>query len=155
MRDAEAGDLAFMTAMLAEAASWRGEEPPDTEAVMADPYMAHYVEGWPLPGDVGVIAELDQPVGAAWYRFLSESDPGYGFVAASIPEITIGVTPASRGLGVGTALLHQLAATAKASGIESLSLSVEQENPALALYRRMGFVQAGGRLGALTLVLDL
>ena len=61
--------------------SWRG------------PDFAHYVEGWPRDGDVGVVAEDEhgEPVGAAWYRHLSDDDPGYGFIDPSIPEVTIGV----------------------------------------------------------------
>jgi hypothetical protein len=30
-------------------------------------------------------------MGAAWYRLMSEQAPGYGFVAAGIPEIGMGV----------------------------------------------------------------
>ena len=72
--------------------------------------------------------------------------PGYGFVDAQVPEISIGVEAAWRGRGVGRALLVALIATARADGHRALSLSVDARNaPALALYRSMGFVETGGQ----------
>lgn len=51
-----------------------------------------YIAGWPRDADLGVIAQADgERIGAAWLRFLPAADPGYGFVAADVPELTIGV----------------------------------------------------------------
>ena len=86
---------------------------------MARPDFAHYVEGWPRDGYVGVVAEDEhgEPVGAAWYRHLSDDDPGYGFIDPSIPEVTIGVVARRRGQGVGRDLLEALAAEASRAGV--------------------------------------
>ena len=84
-------------------------------------------------------------VGAAWFRLYDASHPGYGFVAAEIPETSIGVEVDWRGQGVGRALLNALVAMARANGHHALSLSVDARNaPALALYRSIGFAQTTG-----------
>ena len=97
---------------------------------MARPELAHYVAGWPRPGDRGVIAEAGLPVGAAWLRFLPESDPGYGFVDATTSEVSVAVVPEWRGLGIGTHLLGELIGQARDAGLTALSLSVEPDNEA-------------------------
>jgi len=97
----------------------------------------------------------DRPAGAAWHRVLPGSDPGYGFVAADIPELTIAVDAASRGRGVGTQLLEALVAHAGDAGYRALSLSVHPHNPARRLYERLGFVQVDVRDGACVLVRPL
>ena len=47
--------------------------------------------------------------------------------------------PASREAGIGTALVGEVARRADVRGIRSLYLQVEQANPAIGLYTRLGF----------------
>ena len=42
-----------------------------------------------------------EPIGAAWYRMLPRSDPGFGYVGTGVPELIIGVRPIWRAHGVG------------------------------------------------------
>ncbi len=79
------------------------------------------------------------PVGAAWIRFRPATDPGYGFVAPDVPELTVGVAAGWRGRGVGRALLRAVASQARARGIARISLSVERKNYAQRLYRSEGY----------------
>ena len=53
-----------------------------------------------------------------------------------------------RGRGYGAELLTSLLAQAKEDGFGAVSLSVEPDNPALALYERHGFEKVGERGGA-------
>jgi GNAT superfamily N-acetyltransferase len=104
-RAALAGDDGVLRAMLYEAFAWRPGvvRPPPAEA-LAHPEISRYVDGRPRDGDAGVIAErAGAAIGAAWYRRFDEAARGYGFVAAEIPELTIGVAAEARGRGVGTA----------------------------------------------------
>jgi GNAT superfamily N-acetyltransferase len=101
------------------------------------------------------VAEEAAPVGAAWLRFLPEDEPGYGFVDARTPELTIGVVAACRGRGVGRRLLLGLLDAAREEGVERVSLSVEPDNPAMRLYERVGFVPVGVNGGAVTMLLPL
>lgn len=53
--------------------------------------------------------------------------------------VDISLAPASRGGGIGTAILGDLQRLAAESG-RKVSIYVEKQNPALGLYRRFGFV---------------
>jgi hypothetical protein len=69
-------DVQFIAEMLVQAAFWRPEQAQGTvQDVLGTPELAHYIEGWPRPGDIGVIAsDKGQPVGAAWLRTMPASD---------------------------------------------------------------------------------
>jgi GNAT superfamily N-acetyltransferase len=141
IRLATAADGAFMSDMLMEAVNWSPEwKKKSRERIFSTPQIAHYVTGWPRDTDLGAIAEADgDRVGAAWLRFLSAADPGYGFVAADVPELTIGVAAPWRGRGVGRALLRAVADRARSAGIGQISLSVERKNYAQKLYIGEGY----------------
>ena len=133
-------DMMFEAAAVSESMRLLGKE-----KALALPVNRKYVEGWGRAGDAGVIA-LDptgQALGAAWYRLYPTSAPGYGFVSPDVPELTIGVEAAARGQGIGGALLRALVELARDEGYAALSLSVDRNNPALRLYERLGFQDAG------------
>jgi ribosomal protein S18 acetylase RimI-like enzyme len=156
LRPATAADQWFLKRMLAFAADWRPGVPlRSPEQIMAEPALALYVAGWPAHSDVGVVAENDEAVGAAWWRFFSAREPGYGFVAETIPELAVGVMPAARGRGVGTMLVRALIDEAHRRGLPALSLSVEVDNPARELYGRLGFVTVTDSGQSLKMVLSL
>jgi ribosomal protein S18 acetylase RimI-like enzyme len=139
--------------MLVEAVSWRPDAPRSSvEDVVGRPELARYVSAWPRRGDLGMVAEVEQPVGAAWLRSFPEHDRGYGFVDPSTPELAMGVAPARRGRGVGSRLLDALLVAARRAGAGAVSLSVERDNPARRLYERFGFAQVGELGGSLTML---
>ena len=115
------------------------------EAAFAFPHVRHYLDRWGRPGDAGVIAVTSsgRRLGAAWYRHFPAKDPGWGFVAPDVPELSIGVTIDARGRGVGSAILDALLTLARDQGYRALSLSVDRQNPARRLYERKGFRDAG------------
>lgn len=127
--------------MLGEAAVWRPDKPtPTGDEVMADPRYAMYLTGWPRPGDFGLLAEQDGPVGAAWYRTFAGANHGYGFVADDVPELAIAVVASRRHEGIGRRLLVDLIDASVAQGHPAISLSVNEDNPARGLYESTGFV---------------
>jgi ribosomal protein S18 acetylase RimI-like enzyme len=132
--------------MLGEAAVWRPDKAtPSAEEVMADPRYSAYLAGWPRPGDFGLVAEQDGPLGAAWYRTCTEVVHGYGFVAEDIPELSIAVVAARRHEGIGRLLLVALIEASQAQGHRALSLTVNHGNPARRLYESLGFEPVGPR----------
>jgi ribosomal protein S18 acetylase RimI-like enzyme len=159
LRRAVPSDLRFLAEIGWYAAHWRpgAEPPPDEDVLRAEDRLGRYLAGWGRPGDGGVVADDERGalIGAAWYRLFSADEPGYGFVSESIPELSIGDRPAFRGAGVGTALLTALVRLAREEGHRALSLSVEPDNRARALYQRAGFRRVGSERGAWTMRLDL
>jgi len=86
---------------------------------------------------------------------LPAEDPGYGFVSADAPEVSLTVEAEHRGLGVGTALVAAAVEEARRRALPALSLSVEDGNHARRLYERCGFTAVGRSGGADTMLLDL
>lgn len=139
-REATRDDAGFLADMLVVAVDWSPESKKSRRRVVPAPDTAHYIAGWPRPDDLGVVAEVDgERVGAAWLRFFTADDPGYGFVAADVPELTIGVVAAWRGRGVGRALLRAVEDRTRTAGVERISLSVERKNFAQRLYLAEGY----------------
>ncbi|GHF93175.1 MULTISPECIES: GNAT family N-acetyltransferase [Amycolatopsis] len=145
LREATPSDGDFLADMLVAAVNWSSEwKRKSRRRVLAAPDTGHYVADWPRGGDLGVVADVDgEAVGAAWLRFFSAEDPGYGFVAADVPELTIGVAAAWRGRGVGRALLRALEGRAREAGVRRISLSVERKNFAQRLYLAEGYEMVG------------
>jgi ribosomal protein S18 acetylase RimI-like enzyme len=140
-RAAAAEDFTFLATMLGEAAVWRPDKhTPTADEVLADPRYAMYLAGWPRPGDYGVIAEQDGPLGASWYRTFTDASHGHGFVAEDVPELSIAVISSRRHEGIGRRLLDVLIEASVAQGHRALSLSVAAGNPARGLYESSGFV---------------
>jgi len=146
-RDAANEDIHFLAAMLLEAVNWREDRQTATlRSIKDSPDLWHYLSDWKRSSDFGFLAHEadDKPVGAAWARFMTAEDPGYGFVDEGIPELSMGVVSTHRGQGVGRILLERVVQASADRGLEGLSLSVEDENErARALYLSNGFVVAG------------
>lgn len=125
--------------------NWSGER--FTMRDVADrPELAHYAELHPDRGDLGFVAERDgAPVGAAWALFLPADDAGFGFVDARTPELSLWVREDARGGGIGRQLLRRLLDEALRRGTGTVSLSVEDGNPARHLYETEGFRGVPGR----------
>src|SRR5262245_51770620 len=134
IRRGDAIDVPFLRDMLHHAYYWRENDPQ-----AADP-VSRYVANFGRRGDAAVIAIEDhRRVGAAWYRLFAADEPGFAFVDEATPEATIAVVPNMRGRGIGSQLLDRLLARARQEGYPALSLSVEKDNPSIALYERHGF----------------
>jgi GNAT superfamily N-acetyltransferase len=156
LRPLVATDAPFLIEMLLEAVNWDPERQPlPMTRVLADPQLAHYAADWPRPDDGGVLAAAGgHPIGAAWWRFFTPTDPGYGFVRADVPELSMGVVAQWRGRGVGRALLRA-AKLAAGAHCRQISLSVERANRARNLYVSEGFRVLTREQDSDTMICDL
>jgi ribosomal protein S18 acetylase RimI-like enzyme len=146
IRRAWHGDAAFMRSMLAHAYGWRVNQ------LATDIPLARYVDNWGRAGDLALVAaEGPNRVGAAWIRRFTADAPGYAFVDAETPELTIAVVPSRRGHGLGQQLLDALLEQARADGHTVVSLSVEDDSPAIGFYERNGFERIGEGGGAVAM----
>jgi ribosomal protein S18 acetylase RimI-like enzyme len=152
IRPAGPQDVPFLRDMLRHAYYWRVDKVSET----GEPPVRRYVERWGRFGDTALIAIQDfQRVGAAWFRLFKSDNAGYGFVDEETPELSIAIVPSKRGTGLGSELLDALLARARADGYHAISLSVEEDSPAVGLYERHGFARVGTDDGALTMRADL
>ncbi len=140
LRSASAADAGFLLDMLVEAVNWSPERRLSRATVAADPALTRYIDDWPHPDDLGVVAEADsKPIGAAWLRLFTADDPGYGYLADDIPELSMAVAVGWRRRGIGRALLQEITRRAQTAGHQAISLSVERANLAHHLYTSEGY----------------
>jgi ribosomal protein S18 acetylase RimI-like enzyme len=112
-----------------------GTVPPPRE-IIYKPEIFVYINNFGQKDDVCVVADCDGKIaGAAWARII----PAFGHVDDGTPELAVSVLPDCRAKGVGTKLLTGLFALLSERGYKQTSLSVQKENPAVRLYRRLGY----------------
>ncbi len=131
VRAAQDGDrrsLAILFAAVAEERDGIATEPPvDIEERAAS---------WTLDGDLVAVSLGGQVVG---FVHLGVSRHGFG-------ELGMAVAREWRGRGVGSALVGSAIDLGRERGLHKLILSVFAHNaPAIALYRKFGFVEEGRR----------
>ena len=114
----------------------KGTTPPP-RSIILEPEIAVYIKDFGTQrGDLGVVAEQNgQVIGAAWTRIIS----AYGHIDNNTPELAISVLPPFRGHGTGTKLIQKLFAVLRTHGYKQTSLSVQKDNPAVQLYKRLGY----------------
>ncbi len=112
-------------------------QPPPPRDILTLPEMRVYIQGFGEGGaDRAMTAEVEgRLVGAAWARIVED----YGHVDDDTPSLAVAVEAPYRGQGIGGALLRALLDQLAQAGYRRASLSVQKENPAVALYRRLGF----------------
>ena len=110
---------------------------PPPRTVLLSPPLRDYVAGFgSRRDDRALVAEAaGRVVGAVWVR----CGAGFGRVAEGVPELAAALDPACRGRGVGTRLLRAMLRLLANEGYPAVSLSVQKANPAVRLYRRLGF----------------
>jgi GNAT superfamily N-acetyltransferase len=146
IRQAGPQDVRFLRDMLKHAYHWRLNADPDLP-------VARYVNNWGRPGDSGIIAWENGPIGAAWYRVFKAREPGFGFIDEQTPELTIAVVPSRRGGGLGGQLMQALLERARHEGHKQISLSAEKG--LTGLYERYGFRPVEEKDGTVTMKADL
>ena len=87
-------------------------------------------------GDVCYVAECeDKIIGAVWVRIMND----YGHVSDDMPSLAISLLPEYRNNGIGTALMKEMLRSLRDLGYKGVSLSVQKQNYACSMYRKLGF----------------
>ena len=137
IRDMTPEECPILEDFLHEAIFQKNGLPPLPKSVVREPGLRAYVEDFGLrAGDLCLCATShDVVIGAVWVRFMQ----GFGHVDGNIPELAIAVLRPHRGQGAGTALMLAMLERLEKEGLPAVSLSVQKENPAFRLYRRLDF----------------
>jgi ribosomal-protein-alanine N-acetyltransferase len=126
---------------------------PDLDAVigvMEDSFDPAYGEAWTAAQCAGLL-----PLPGVWLSVAREKGRLVGFSLARIvlgeaELLLLAVRRDGQRRGVGGLLLDQFRLTAAARGATRLHLEVRDGNPAINLYRRTGYIEAGRRRGYYT-----
>ncbi|KAA6301727.1 MAG: Mycothiol acetyltransferase [Candidatus Ordinivivax streblomastigis] len=90
--------------------------------------------------DYCLVADLDnQIIGGVWIRILADEIKGYGNVDNQTPEFAISLFKEYRNCGIGTQLMQKMIAYLTEQDYYQTSLSVQKENYAVKMYRKLGF----------------
>lgn len=86
--------------------------------------------------DLGLVAEVGtKVVGAVWVGIMND----YGHMDDTTPSLAISLYKEHRGYGIGTALMKEMLCILKQRGYKQTSLSVQKENYAVKMYKKVGF----------------
>jgi ribosomal protein S18 acetylase RimI-like enzyme len=110
------------------------EYPP--REIIFEPEIYVYIKDFGMDTDCGVVAEQGGVIiGAAWTRIIH----AYGHIDNNTPELAISVLSEHHSRGVGTMLMNSLFDLLRKRGYRRTSLSVQQDNPAVRFYTRLGY----------------
>jgi ribosomal-protein-alanine N-acetyltransferase len=119
-------------------------------AVMEDSFDPAYGEAWTAAQCAGLL-----PLPGVWLSIARVDGEVVGFALARIvlteaELLLLAVKRDGQRRGVGQLLLDRFRMVAAARGAAKLHLEVREGNPAMNLYRRAGFIEAGRRRGYYT-----
>lgn len=111
------------------------ETPP--RAIINTPELQVYVSKFgSLKDDICLVAEAaGKVIGAVWVRIMDD----YGHIDNDTPSFAISLYKEYRGLGIGTNLMKDMLLLLKEKGYSKASLSVQKNNYALGMYKKLGF----------------
>ena len=114
-------------------------------AVMEDSFDPAYGEGWTAAQCAGLM-----PLPGVWLSVARQDGRVLGFALSRIvlteaELLLLAVRREGQRRGVGQLLLDRFRLVASARGASKLHLEVRDGNPAMNLYKRAGFTEAGRR----------
>lgn len=158
LRPSHPTDLPFLRKMLYEAVFWRtSANKPSFAEALALPDVSKALADWgERDGDTAVIATTHAiPVGAAWYRYMTDDNSIRGYLDENTPVLVIGVHRDYRHQGIGGKLIESLIDHASKHAIPKISLMVSKDNYALNLYQQQGFLEYADTGDSLLMVRDI
>ena len=114
----------------------KGEKKPD-KAIINNPDLQIYIKDFgKYKDDFCLAAELNKKViGACWIRIMND----YGHIDDDTPSLAISLYPEYRNMGIGTLLLKEMIYCLKIKKYTKISLSVQKDNYAYKMYKKLGF----------------
>ena len=113
-----------------------GVDAPPYEIIKKPELQVYVADFGRQKGDICYVAESGEKiVGAVWVRIMDD----YGHVDDDTPSFAISLLKEYRNYGIGTELMKRMLAELKNCGYKSGSLSVQKQNYAVGMYKKVGF----------------
>lgn len=127
--------------MLYEAIFQEKDSEPLPREIIREPNIYTYIDDFgSLPDDYCLVAETNNKIiGAAWTRILAGDIKGYGNIDNKTPEFAISLYKEYRNKGYGSLLMKKIIEHLKQKGYKQASLSVDKNNYAVKMYKKLGF----------------
>ena len=141
IREIRQNEIEKLEDMLYESIYQSDEQNPIPRSVLDIPKVRVYIKDFgKLKDDYCLVAESNgEIIGAVWVRILSEEVKGFGNIDDKTPEFAISLFKEYRNLGIGTELMQKMIDYLQKNGYKQASLSVQKENYAVKLYKKLGF----------------
>ena len=141
IREIRQNEIWKLEDMLYESIYQPDEQNPIPRSVLDIPKVRVYIKDFgKLKDDYCLVAESNgEIIGAVWVRILSGEIKGFGNVDDKTPEFAISLFKEYRNLGIGTKLMQKMIDYLQKNGYKQASLSVQKENYAVKLYKKLGF----------------
>ncbi len=114
----------------------QGAKAPSKDIVKL-PELQIYISGFgSKKDDFALVAEFENElIGAVWVRIVND----FGHIDDKTPSLSIAICKPFRGKGVGSELMKQMLKRLKDKGYQQTSLSVQKENYAVKMYKKLGY----------------
>ena len=114
----------------------KGVDLPPFDIIYQPDLQVYVTDFGERKGDVCYVAECEgKIIGAVWVRIMND----YGHVSDDMPSLAISLLPEYRNNGIGTALMKKMLSSLRELGYKGVSLSVQKQNYACSMYRKLGF----------------
>ena len=141
IREIEKDEIDKLEDMLYEAVYQPDKNNLIPRDVIKVPKIYAYIDKFgTLNDDYRLVADLNgRIIGAVWVRIITGKIKGYGNVDKKTPEFAISLFKEYRNKGLGTTLMNKMINYLQKKRYEQTSLSVQKENYAVRLYKKLGF----------------
>lgn len=113
-------------------------QPPQDKTERSE--IAAHIQNFGQPDDICLVAESEgELLGAVWARIIDDGIKGHGSIDSSTPMLAISVKKEFCHQGIGRKLMQEMIAYLKKHGYEKASLSVNKDNYACRMFRKLGF----------------
>ncbi|WP_081775687.1 GNAT family N-acetyltransferase [Fusobacterium perfoetens] len=110
--------------------------PPPKEITKLPELQIYIKDFGKFKDDIALVAELNNKiVGIIWTRIMND----YGHIDDKTPSLAMSVDKEYQKRGIGTSLLKNMIEFLKENNYKKVSLSVQKENYAVRLYKKVGF----------------
>ncbi|MBN2164787.1 MAG: GNAT family N-acetyltransferase [Marinilabiliaceae bacterium] len=141
IRKIEKNEIDKLEDMLYEAVYQPDKNNPIPRDVIKVPQVNAYInEFGKSTDDHCFVADLNgKIIGAVWVRIITGKIKGYGNIDNKTPEFVISLYKEYRNKGIGTKMMNKMINYLQKSGYKQTSLSVQKDNYAVKLYKKIGF----------------